>query len=437
MFSGRRRGSRCVVQAGVVDLGHRPPSGPGPQDGPVLSEGGGTPGVRRRRPRTRWPGSWRMCGPGSATTRTCGPRPCSTRSSLGYPLSYPSFVRQVRAAGLRPHCEACAGVRGRETIEIDHPAGEEIQWDWFERRRAPWGGTAYVLLGTLSHSGRTRGVLAETMDQAHLIEAMDAVMRRLGGTARQWRTDRLATVIVPGSTGSAGQLRAGGQALRGGRGGLPAAAGEPQGVGGVRGEVLLRPVVADHDRHGSAEAAQCRWTGSGRPPATPDCAARPVSASYRPTGPGRPADGGRTGRRRGADGPAGRRLTRPRSRPPSGSSTARATVAFRGNRYSVPPGVGGLEVTRAAPARHATVEVFTPAGHGVGHATGLAPAGAGMIVRTERAPRRSRRSCWPSSSTARPCDRKANRPPGDPQAAGQGGPAGASGDRLGRPRSSA
>jgi len=37
------------------------------------------------------------------------------------------------------------------------------------------------------------------MDQAHLVEAMDAVMRRRGGTARHWRTDRLATVIVPGS----------------------------------------------------------------------------------------------------------------------------------------------------------------------------------------------------------------------------------------------
>jgi hypothetical protein len=105
----------------------------------------------------------------------------------------------VRLAGLRPHCEACTGVGGRETIEISHPAGEEIQWDWFERRRAPWAGTAYVLLGTLSHSGRTRGVLAEHMDQAHLVEAMDAVLRRLGGTARHWRTDRLATVIVPGS----------------------------------------------------------------------------------------------------------------------------------------------------------------------------------------------------------------------------------------------
>src|SRR5271165_3057547 len=117
---------------------------------------------------------------------------------LGYRGAYVSFARQVRLAALRPHCEACSGVKGRETIEIDHPAGDEIQWDWFERRHAPWGETAHVLLGTLSHSGRTRGVLSESMDQAHLVEAMDAVMRRLGGTARKWRTDRLATVIVPG-----------------------------------------------------------------------------------------------------------------------------------------------------------------------------------------------------------------------------------------------
>jgi hypothetical protein len=119
--------------------------------------------------------------------------------ALGYARSYPTFVRQVRQRGLRPHCEACRGVKGRDTIEIDHPAGEEIQWDWFERRNAPWGGTAYGLLGTLPHSSRTRGVLAESLDQPHLIEAMDAVMHRLGGTARVWRTDRLATVIVPGT----------------------------------------------------------------------------------------------------------------------------------------------------------------------------------------------------------------------------------------------
>ena len=42
---------------------------------------------------------------------------------LGYDRSYVSFARQLRLAGLRPHCEACTGVAGRETIEISHPGG--------------------------------------------------------------------------------------------------------------------------------------------------------------------------------------------------------------------------------------------------------------------------------------------------------------------------
>ena len=37
------------------------------------------------------------------------------------------------------------------------------------------------------------------MDQAHLIAGMDRILRKLGGTTREWRTDRLATVIVPGT----------------------------------------------------------------------------------------------------------------------------------------------------------------------------------------------------------------------------------------------
>ena len=48
---------------------------------------------------------------------------------LGYDCSYVSFARQLRLAGLRPHCEACSGVAGRERIEIAHPPGEEMQWD--------------------------------------------------------------------------------------------------------------------------------------------------------------------------------------------------------------------------------------------------------------------------------------------------------------------
>ncbi len=45
----------------------------------------------------------------------------------------------------------------------------------------PVGSDAYVLLGTLPHSSKVRGVLAEKIDQAHLVEAMDEVLRRLGG----------------------------------------------------------------------------------------------------------------------------------------------------------------------------------------------------------------------------------------------------------------
>jgi hypothetical protein len=116
---------------------------------------------------------------------------------LGFELSYPSLTRGVRRLELRPHCEACHGVKGRATIEIDHPPGEEVQWDWDELPEAPWGGDAHLLLGSLPCSGRFRGVFSESEDQAHLIEAIDGVLRRLGGNARRWRTDRMATVVDP------------------------------------------------------------------------------------------------------------------------------------------------------------------------------------------------------------------------------------------------
>jgi transposase len=119
--------------------------------------------------------------------------------ALGFTLSYQSFTRGLRAHALRPHCEACDGVKGRATIEIEHPPGEEIQWDWVELPEAPWGGDGHLLVGSLPCSGKFRAVFAESEDQAHLIEAMDGVLRRLGGNARRWRTDRMATVVDPKS----------------------------------------------------------------------------------------------------------------------------------------------------------------------------------------------------------------------------------------------
>ena len=42
-------------------------------------------------------------------------------------------------------------------------------------------------------------MLAESEDQPHLIEALDGVVRRLGGVSTYWRFDRMATVCHPGS----------------------------------------------------------------------------------------------------------------------------------------------------------------------------------------------------------------------------------------------
>ncbi len=76
---------------------------------------------------------------------------------LGYERSYPSFTRALRLRGLRPACEPCHPTKGRPAAVIEHPAGEETQWDWVELPDPPpgwdgYGKRAYLLVGALSHS---------------------------------------------------------------------------------------------------------------------------------------------------------------------------------------------------------------------------------------------------------------------------------------------
>ena len=66
-------------------------------------------------------------------------------------------------------------------------------------RTTPWGEPTYVLVGALSHSSKFRGWFSESMDQPHLVVGIDEVLRRLGGTPKRWRVDRMATVISPGT----------------------------------------------------------------------------------------------------------------------------------------------------------------------------------------------------------------------------------------------
>lgn len=121
---------------------------------------------------------------------------------LGYEGSYPTLTRQIRTRSLRPACVACAHVTKRPNAVIEHPPGEETQFDWLELPDPPtgWGfptKKAFLLVGSLAHSGVWRAVISPSMDVPHLLAAMTTLLAALGGLTRVWRFDRMATVLHP------------------------------------------------------------------------------------------------------------------------------------------------------------------------------------------------------------------------------------------------
>jgi hypothetical protein len=109
--------------------------------------------------------------------------PCATARwrALGFERSYVTIVRQLRLLGLRPRCQACRnGGHGVTTTLVQEP-GKEIRWDWLELTETPWASRRArrraVVLGE-APGGDQQGITF-----AHLVEAIDGVLRRLGGTA--------------------------------------------------------------------------------------------------------------------------------------------------------------------------------------------------------------------------------------------------------------
>ncbi len=315
--------------------------------------------------------------------------------ALGYPRSYVTFVREIRRRGLRPRCEACAGVKGRPTIEIAHPPGEEIQWDWLELQGAPWGGEAHVLVGTLSHSGKFRAVFAEGEDQAHLVEALDAVLRRLGGTARRWRVDRMATVCDPAS----GRLLASFAAV---------ARYYGASVDVCPGRRANRKGAVESRNH---FVAQRFWrTLVAKTPAE---AQRKLDRFSERVG-----DARRRGGAAVAQLAARERLLRlpalpyPATLEVERTVSAACLVSYEGNRYSAPPGLHGQRVSVRRRLGSEQVELVSAAGSVVARHR-LAPAGAGALRRSDEHRVALEQVVLASLTSARPCRRKQNRPPGE------------------------
>src|SRR3954468_5598184 len=295
---------------------------------------------------------------------------------LGYPRSYPTFTRQLRARGLRPACEPCRPARDRPVTVIEHPPGEECQFDWLELPDPPpqwgWGSKAFLLVGALAHSGRWRGVLAESTAQPHVIDALHRICVALGGLTRTWRFDRMATVCPPGT----GQVTASFAAVAK-HYGVSVAICPPR-----RGN---RKGVVEKANHTAAQ----RWWRTLPDEVTPEAAQAFLDGFCATRGDARLLSlGGRRGsvatfldaeRLAPVPAPFPAVLTVTRK------VSAQALVAFRGNFYSVPPELTGTTVTVAHRLGETSIDLTT------GSITGrlptvvarhrLATDGAGVMVR--------------------------------------------------------
>lgn len=322
-------------------------------------------------------------------------------TELGFTGSYPSLTAAIREHRLRPHCEPCQVSRGRDVAIIAHPPGEETQWDWVELPDPPasWGAGrhAHLLVGALAHSGRWRGVLADAEDFPHLIEALDQVVRRLGGVTEVWRFDRMATVCYP----SSGRITA-----------AFAQVAKHYGVRSVtcpprRGN---RKGVVEKANH---SAAQRWWRTLGDDVTVTEAQAGVDRLAVKLDERRRVRDGERT--------TVGALAATERLRPAplvafpaefdvTRTVTSQALVPFRGNHYSVPPGLSAARVQvrhrlGADELRIVTVGGATVAVHR------RAPDSAGRVVRDDGHVIALEKAALAAFNTDRPCTHKTRRPP--------------------------
>ncbi|PKW17328.1 IS21 family transposase [Saccharopolyspora spinosa] len=322
---------------------------------------------------------------------------------LGYGFSYPTLTRQLRIRSLRPACEPCRPATGRAVAVIEHPPGEETQWDWVDLPDPPahwgWGRCAHLLVGALSHSSRWRGRLCPSMDQPHLIDALDRVTRALGGCTGVWRFDRMATVINPGT----GRVQASFAAVAKHYGvqvrACPPRRGNRKGVVEKANHVAAQRFWRTLPDDVTPEQAQqvldtwCAKRGDTRLRPTSDGKASVVTVAA--AEPLRPAPA--------APFPATLSVTRVVS--------AQALVSFRGNRYSVAPELAGATVTVTLRLGAGHLDIATETGTVIARHT-LAPEGAGAMVRDHGHVLALEHAAITAATSARPHRSKQRIPPG-------------------------
>jgi len=317
-------------------------------------------------------------------------------TAVGFGRSYPTLVREIRRLGLRPVCLVCQQRRGHApTIEIDHPAGEEIQFDWLELPVTPWERSAYVLVGALSHSGRFRAVVCEQMTFGHLAGALHEVLVALGGTPRVWRVDRMATAVTPGSDRLNAQF---------------AQMAKHYGA-----DVAICPAHRPQ-RKGVVEAAigfiGARWWRTAEA-ASMAQAQQSLDAWTVRVSDARPRQASTVGRLGAAEALRGL----PAAAFPAQIIVQRvcsrsALVAFDGNHYSVPPAHAGQRLEVRARVGEPQLEIYTTAGTQIATHR-RAGSGGTQTIRSSDHAAALQDAVLDAFTTQTACRSKLNRPPGE------------------------
>lgn len=327
--------------------------------------------------------------------------------ALGFVLSYQSLTREIRNRGLRPVCLQCATATDRANSVIEHPPGAETQWDWLDLPDPPaswgWGRVAHLLVGSLSHSSRWRAVLAPSMDQPHLVDGLDRVTRALGGVTLAWRFDRMATVCHP----SSGKLTASFAAVAKYYGVsvsvCPPRAGHRKGVvekvnhtaaqrwwRTLPDDLSVEQAQAGLDRFAATRGdTRMRAGGSDGSGGKVSVATLAVAEPLRPA----PAT------------PYPLTVTEPRT------VSRQALIAYRGNRYSVPPELVGAQVHIARQLDGDTIDVATDTGIVIARHR-LAADGVGAQVRDHGHVIALEQAAMTAVAGGRPHRRKERIPPG-------------------------
>lgn len=313
--------------------------------------------------------------------------------ALGFTASYQTLTREIRARNLRPRCEACAGVKGRATIEIEHTPGDETQWDYLELPETPWGKPATVLVGALAHSGKMRARFVERSDTPHLIEGTDLVARALGGLTRGWRIDHMSGAVIPASERLVPQF---------------ADAARHLGV-----EIRICP-SRRANRKGVVESAidyltQSWWRTAEVQTVEQAQVSLDVFSAF--VADERIRDGRRIAEiieplrpMPGEPYPALVEVCR--------SVTWSALVSFEGNRYSVPPQFVNARVSVRARLGEGTIQIRSSSGTVIARHR-RHPQGAGVCARTGDHRSALEGAVLEQFTTAPPCRRKPNRPPSE------------------------